>query len=395
VPAAPADGPWEIAFGPRPGATVRVPSDAGAADRWAAAVALGGQGRYAAAATLLDGLRGDPAVAPVVAAHAAVTLASHRRQLGGHAAARRLDAEALARAAAGPPSVVVPGGLLTAAAAHVDALVGLAADALGTGDLAGARRLLDRADAELSRRRCREDAAAWRLPVRLGWVAAELALAGGDPAAAVRAAADADRRASGGRSSRHRVKSAIVAGVSRASWEPSTAPAALVELDALAAEATRLGLLPLHWPAALAAADLADRPGVVQAAYGAPEGGPEGPRIWADAQGPASHGRVASHPPDGGEHPSTRRSTGSPDATRTALPSDPPRQPPVDRDAARNANDRHRNRSSDAPNGTVSDAARRRHAAARTLSVLYSRSDPTGRRLMGESAWIPGWHAVT
>ena len=168
MPAAPADGPWEIAFGPRPGATVRVPSDAGAADRWAAAVALGGQGRYAAAAMLLDGLRRDPAVAPVVAAHAAVTLASHRRQLGGHAAARRLDAEALARAAAGPPSVVVPGGLLTAAAAHVDALVGLAADALGTGDLAGARRLLDRADAELSRRRCREDAAAWRLPVRLG-----------------------------------------------------------------------------------------------------------------------------------------------------------------------------------------------------------------------------------
>lgn len=62
-----------------------------------AAIVLGAQGRYAAAATLLGELRreGDP----VLASLAASTLASHRRQLGGHHLARALDGEALAKVA--------------------------------------------------------------------------------------------------------------------------------------------------------------------------------------------------------------------------------------------------------------------------------------------------------
>lgn len=82
----------------------------GSAPWWLVAVALGGQGHYAAAATELARLLVDPRVPGAVAAHAAVTRAADR----------------LAR---GPPS--------------------------------------------------------WRLPVRAGWVRAELALVGGLAAEAV------------------------------------------------------------------------------------------------------------------------------------------------------------------------------------------------------------------
>lgn len=374
----------EIAFGEEPGRVVTVSPGAGASDRWVAAVALGGQGRYARAASLLLGLLHDPAAPRVVAAHAAVTLASHRRQLGGHAAARRFDALGLRFATGALPA---PG----ARAARADALTGLAADALGTGDLHGSRELLTRATAACA---AVDPAEADRCAIRAGWVAAELALAGGDPLAASRAADAAVARAAGSRSSRHRVKSAIVAGVSRAAARPDTAPGVLLELDALAALALRLGLLPLHWPAALAAADLADRPGVADAAAAMAADGPADARSWADALGLASDAEVACHPPDGPVRPPVRRPDPPVGATRSALPSAPRQRPSDVVERARNANDRHVNRSSDAPNDTVSDAPRRRHAAARTLSVLYSRSDPIGRRLMGESAWVPGWHRV-
>ncbi|MGQ0575095.1 MAG: hypothetical protein ACT4RN_12950 [Pseudonocardia sp.] len=90
----------DAAFGATPGAVVGARPDAPAEERWWAAVALGGRGRYAAAATLLNGLLADPGVQGALAAHAAVTLAAHRRQLGGHVVARRLDALGLRLAAA-------------------------------------------------------------------------------------------------------------------------------------------------------------------------------------------------------------------------------------------------------------------------------------------------------
>ena len=205
-----------------PGRLVTVPPGAGAADRWVAAVALGGQGHYARAVTLLLGLLHDPAVPRVVAAHAAVTLASHRRQLGGHSAARRYDALGL-RLATG--AAAVP-GVPSVAAARADALTGLAADALGTGDLRGSHDLLARATAACT---VVDPAGADRSAIRAGWVAAELALFSGDGPAASRAADAAAARAAGSRSSRHRVKSAIVPAptplpTSSSSWTPSRPP---------------------------------------------------------------------------------------------------------------------------------------------------------------------------
>ncbi|UOX86541.1 hypothetical protein MUY14_32995 [Amycolatopsis sp. FBCC-B4732] len=81
-------------------------------ERLLAAIVLGAQGRYAAAAALLERLRGDSD--PVTASLAASTLASHRRQLGGHRQARALDGEAFAKVAAltGDPD---PSGLDAAA----------------------------------------------------------------------------------------------------------------------------------------------------------------------------------------------------------------------------------------------------------------------------------------
>ena len=98
-----------------------------------------------------------------VAAHAAVTLASHRRQQDGHAAARVLDARSLRLAPTKDPEPADHDGT-GPLAARVDALVGPAADALGPDDAPVAARLLDTAD-DLGR-------PSWRprvLSGRLGW----------------------------------------------------------------------------------------------------------------------------------------------------------------------------------------------------------------------------------
>jgi len=241
----------DAAFGGDPGAPVRVPPGAPPAQRWLAAVVLGGQGRYAAAVALLEELLAAPGVPRAVAAHAAVTLASHRRQLGGHAVARRYDALGLRLAAAAPADTPVTAGT-DAAAARVDALVGLAADAVGTGDPGAAERLLRRA-APLA-----ADHPSWRPAVRLGWVRAELALLRGAAAAAVAPARDALERAVDAGSVRHVLKSRIVHAVARSAAGGDPAEAVAV-LDAAADEAERLGLLPLVWPARYAAADVVER----------------------------------------------------------------------------------------------------------------------------------------
>jgi hypothetical protein len=249
------------AFGAHPGAAVRVRPGMPATDRWLVAVALGGQGRYAAAAAILGELLTAPGLPRAVAAHAAVTLAAHRRQLGGHALARRWDAMGLrladvGLADVGPAAAALDGALVTsgvdALAARVDALTGLAADAIGTGAADTAERLLRVAAADA------RGHPSWRPAVRLGWVRAELALLRGDAAAAVAPARDALDLAASGGSVRHVLKSRIVYAVARAAagGEPSEA---LAELDAAAADAHRAGLLPLVWPARFAAADVLER----------------------------------------------------------------------------------------------------------------------------------------
>jgi hypothetical protein len=315
------------AFGAEPGAPLRVRPGARAVERWYVAVALGGQGRYAAAAAVLEPLLVRPGVPVAVAAHAAVTLASHRRQLGGHAAARRYDALGLRLACSVPGDETFAAdphgsGLL---AARVDALVGLAADAVGTAAPDTARRMLDAAQRALVAAAGDADGArpSWRPTVRLEWVRAELALARGDAAAAVGPARRALELACGGGSARHVVKSRIVLAVAAAAAGADPV-AAVTELDAAADEALRQEMLPLVWPARLAAADLLGR-----------------------------------------------------------IP-----------ETARNANDGALAMSQESVSGQVSDAARRRHAALATLSVIERRCHPVGRRLVGVATGVAAQHPV-
>ncbi|GAA3245515.1 hypothetical protein GCM10017691_52680 [Pseudonocardia petroleophila] len=270
-------------------------------------MALGGQGRFAAAATLLLDLLVDPGIPAGVAAHAAVTLAAHRRQRGGHALARPLDARGLRLAATAPPAPPCPDGT-DAGAAAVDALVGLAADALGLGDpVAG--RLLDAAEARRH--------PSWRTAVRIGWVRAEAALYAGRAADGEEPARRALELAREAGSVRHVVKSRLVLAVVRAVAHPNGA--VFTELDAVAETADRAGLLPLSGPARGA---------------------------WLDLS----------------------RDDLSPSVIKSS---------PI-------ANDGAVDRSHEAANGQPSGPARRRHAVARTASVLYQLSDPVGRGLTGE-----------
>jgi len=305
-------------------------------ERWLVAVALGGQGHYAAAAAELERLAADPAVPRRVAAHAAVTRAAHLRQLGGHAAARSWDARGLRLAIAaggaapdrGSARAGSPGGRGTpdggvaagsddgtdAAAARIDALVGLAADAIGLGDPTGAERLLAAAAPALAAH------PSWRPATRAGWVRAELALVLGRPAEAVAPAEAALAAAGRGGSRRHLLKTRIVLAVARSAAGVMTPAAAVTELDAAAAECAGLGLLPLCWPAGLAALDLTPLPAVK-------------PQVRINEQVASPAGTALGGRPDG--------------------------------------------------------TTRRRHAVHAALSVIEQRSDALGKRQMGESVWIP------
>ncbi|MEV7091623.1 hypothetical protein AB0M80_02155 [Amycolatopsis sp. NPDC051045] len=216
-------------------------------ERLLAAVVLGAQGRYAAAATLLDGLRNG--TDPLEASLAASTLAAHRRQLGGHRHARALDGEAFAKAA-GLETGRDPDGL-DAAGARADALLGLAADNLALGRLSAARRLAARAAAQ---------DAGWRARVRGGWVGAEIELAAGQGAAAVPHAERSFETALARGARRHSVKSGIVLAVAlRVAEAPDHRKISDDLVGNAMAAAEECELLSLLWPAALVAVDL--RPG--------------------------------------------------------------------------------------------------------------------------------------
>lgn len=225
------------AFGDQPGADVWA---AARADdprcRWLAAVTLGGQGHYAAAATILDELRHDQD--PTIASLALSTRASHCRQLGGHTQARTYDAAALATVRT--PAETDPDGM-DAQSARTDALLGLAADAIGRGNTSEARRLHARARPTN-----------WRTKVRHGWVAAEIELADNRADHAVQPAEEARAAAYNAKSIRHQVKSDLVLGAALVVWgtpEGLTRGVELVECD-LNHSVTH-GLFSLVWPSAL------------------------------------------------------------------------------------------------------------------------------------------------
>lgn len=213
------------AFGGEPGRHPLPPAEDDES-RWRRAVALGGQGRYANAAAELAVLV-VPTTAPWLRSLAWSTRASHLRQVGGHVLARRLDGAALAVAAR------VEGG--AGATARCDALVGLAADALGSGRIALARRLLVRAAEQLG---SAED----RCTVRWCWVSAETALCADDTDAARAHAAAARVLADTGSSVRHQVKSLLVEAAAKGSTK---------EAEQAWAAAVEHGLLALRWAATM------------------------------------------------------------------------------------------------------------------------------------------------
>lgn len=225
----------DAAFGDRPDLVItRTPSDP--REQWLAAVVLGGQGRYAAAASVLDPVRDHPD--PVLAALACATLAAHRRQLGGHANARVLDAAGHARLAGLPDTPAT-------AEARSDVLLGLAADAVGAARLGEARRLLAVA---------RSRGAGWRAAVRADWVSAEIELSAARADEAVPYAERAAARAGQQGSVRHRIKSSMVLGAALAARGRPGRAERMVR--AALADATDLGLLSLVWPGALIMAEL-------------------------------------------------------------------------------------------------------------------------------------------
>jgi hypothetical protein len=223
----------DVAFGDAPGRWP-LPSASTPREHWLRAVASGGQGRYAAAMAELDWL--DRATTcPALASLAFSTRASLLRQLGGHLVARGWDGRAWAAAGSDVD-------------AGADALVGLAADALGVGRFAVSQRLLRRAGDLIG------DGAAGRLGVRLAWVSAELAMVMGDGAAAVDSAERAVELAVGFTSARHAVKSQVVlaaAWCSVGEFDTSRNVA-----DAALTVAERLGLVPLNWALACVLADI-------------------------------------------------------------------------------------------------------------------------------------------
>jgi len=227
----------DAAFGPDPGHWP-LPAATGATDLWWRAVAAGGQGRYGCArADLAELLRLRPPAR--LASLASSTRASFLRQQGWHQRARGLDGAALAAAGTDPE-------------ARVDALAGLAADALGVRRLAAASALLARAGQEHDR----ADAPPPRLAIRLAWVRAELAMAAGDGAAARRHAERAVELAGAAQPGlcRHRVKSEVVLAAALCCAGDLTASRRVA--DGALSQTQTLGLVPLRWAVACLLADI-------------------------------------------------------------------------------------------------------------------------------------------
>ncbi len=205
-------------------------------ERWLRAVAAAGQGRYAAARADLASLIHDPSAGRWCSlgrsAHA-----SFLRQLGWHWRAHDWDGRAWAAA----------GG---DAEAGADALIGLAADALGVGRFAASAALLERA-AGLAPR-----AGQPRLYIRLAWVRAELAMASGRGAEAVRHAERGVELAEQALPDlrRHRVKSDVV--LAAALCSAGDLAAARRVADAALADTVTHGLVPLRWALACLLSDI-------------------------------------------------------------------------------------------------------------------------------------------
>ena len=171
----------------------------------------------------------------------ASTKASWLRQLGRHERARRFDGRAvLLVGLEGRPRS------REAAEARSDALIGLAADALGTGRFELAQTLLARSE---EHRRGSTGERLWRPALRAAWVSAELAMVRGDGPTAVRHAESARALANDADSLRHSIKTDLVLAASL-SCTGQIARAHDSALQVASAAATH-GQLPLRWAATM------------------------------------------------------------------------------------------------------------------------------------------------
>jgi hypothetical protein len=205
---------------------------------WLLGVAEAASGRYGTALRQLDQvmepLRSAGPVAPellLFGTLAAATVASVHRQLGRHSVAWEFDALGLS-AADGVPGLDE---------AVFDCRLGLACDAVGLGEL------------EIARTECAVATEVvggrgdwWRQRVRLDWLAAEIALLAGDPAAALEAAGEAVDRAEPSKAPRHIAKGLLFVGVAQVH---AGAPEMTPTLWRAATLADQLGAAPLIWRA--------------------------------------------------------------------------------------------------------------------------------------------------
>ena len=191
---------------------------------------------------------------------ASATVASVHRQLGRHAVAQGYDERALE-------------GSDGAGEAGFDALLGLAADAVGLGDAGAASTRLAEAAALAGGR-----AEWWRQRVRLGWVRAEVALLEGRPEDAVSAATEAVDLAEHSGAPRHVAKGLLFLGVAQLeAGRPD-------EAAARAAPGRAAGREPGHAAAAVAGPGRPGRP----AGRGRARGERSGPRLGPPGRRPRS-----------------------------------------------------------------------------------------------------------
>jgi tetratricopeptide (TPR) repeat protein len=203
-----------------------------AAARWLLGVCLAAAGRFGSALVALAPLvqvgPDDPPERRLLGALGEASLASVHRQLGRHADARTHDELALAAS----------GG---AGEAGFDAHLGLAADAVGLGEIDAARAGLAAAG-DLTADRPEW----WRQRVRLGWVQAEVALLLNNPEEAITTAATAVDLAEHSGAPRHVAKGLLFQGVAQVEAGRPDEAAGTLRRAGLLAES--LSALPLLWP---------------------------------------------------------------------------------------------------------------------------------------------------
>jgi hypothetical protein len=204
-----------------------------AAASWLLAVCQAAAGRFGQALRALDGLLPVTVDAPpehrIFGALGEATMGSVHRQLGRHGDARAHDETALALSEG-------------TGEAGFDALLGLAADAVGLGEGGAAHNHLDAASVLAD-----GHAQWWRQRVRVGWVKAEVALLEGRPDDAIASAAAAVDLAEHSGAPRHVAKGLLFQGVAQVEAGRHEEAAVILRRGGLLAES--LGTLPLLWPA--------------------------------------------------------------------------------------------------------------------------------------------------